>query len=303
MAGFDARVLSGIGVFAAIVDAGTFAAAGDQLGMSQPGVSRAIARLEKRLGVRLFDRTTRVVSLTDDGRRFYEQAMPLMAALDEVTATAAGGATTVRGRLRVNADPVASRLLIGPRLDVFMRTHPELQLELITRDRLGDMISDGFDVAVRFGEPRSSSLIARKLLDTRVLTVAAPSYLKRRGRPATPQDLVRDAHACIAFRDPETGRPFGWEFRRKRKRIEVEQPSRLILNDVGTMLSACLAGYGIAQILELGSEHLLTQGRLVNLFPDWPDERYPLYAWHPSRHHPALKTRAFVDFVVGLTQS
>jgi DNA-binding transcriptional LysR family regulator len=301
MAGFDARVLSGVGVFAAIVDAGTFAAAGDQLGMSQPGVSRAIARLETRLGVRLFDRTTRVVSLTDDGRRFYEQAMPLMAALDEVAATAAGGATTVRGRLRVNADPVASRLLIGPRLDVFMRTHPELQLELITRDRLGDMISDGFDVAVRFGEPRSSSLIARKLLDTRVLTVAAPSYLKRRGRPATPQDLVRDTHACIAFRDPETGRPFGWEFQRKRKRIEVEPPSRLILNDVGTVLGACLAGYGIAQILELGSEHLLTERRLVNLFPDWPDERYPLYAWHPSRHHPPLKTRAFVDFVVGLT--
>jgi DNA-binding transcriptional LysR family regulator len=108
MTGFDERILSGIGIFAAIVDTGTFAAAGEQLGMSQPGVSRAIARLENRLKIRLFDRTTRVVSLTDDGRRFYEQAMPHVAALEEAATSATRGATTVRGRLRVNLDPIFS---------------------------------------------------------------------------------------------------------------------------------------------------------------------------------------------------
>jgi DNA-binding transcriptional LysR family regulator len=302
MTGFDERILSGIGIFAAIVDTGTFAAAGEQLGMSQPGVSRAIARLENRLKIRLFDRTTRVVSLTDDGRRFYEQAMPHVAALEEAATSASRGATTIRGRLRVNLDPIFSRLILGPQLEAFLDDNPELRLELITRDQLGDMIADGFDLAVRFGEPRTSSLVARKLLDTPVLTVAATSYLKRHGRPRTPQDLAGGRHTCIEFRDPGTGRPYAWEFHRKRKKITVRTNGRLTLSDTGTKTGACLAGYGVAQILQLGHEHLLAEGRLVNLFPDWPEERFPLYAFYPSRHHPPAKTRAFLDLVVALTE-
>ncbi|MDR5857106.1 LysR family transcriptional regulator [Caballeronia sp. LZ062] len=301
MAGFNERILNGISVFAAIVDAGTFAAAGDKLGMSQPGVSRAIARLEARLKIRLFDRTTRTVSLTDDGRRFFEQVMPHLVGLEEAAATASGSATAVRGRLRVNVDPIFSRLVLGPKLEAFMEAHPELELELLTRDRLGDMIAEGFDLAVRFGEPRNSSLVARKLLDTPVRTVAAPSYIARYGRPATPQTLASGAHTCIEFRDPETGRPFPWEFHRKKKRLTVETRGHLTLNDPGTMLSACLSGYGIAQILELGHAHLMAEGQLIDLFPDWPDERFPLYAFHPSRHHPPAKTRAFLDLVIALT--
>ena len=301
MAGFNERILNGINVFAAIVDAGTFAAAGDRLGMSQPGVSRAIARLEARLKIRLFDRTTRSVSLTDDGRRFFEQVMPHLAGLEEAAATASGSATAVRGRLRVNVDPIFSRLLLGPKLDAFLKAHPDLELELITSDRLGDMIADGFDLAIRFGEPRHSSLVGRKLLDTPVRTVAAPSYIRRCGKPATPQALADDAHTCIEFRDPETGRPFVWEFHRKKKRITVQTRGRLTLNDPGTMLSTLLSGYGIAQILALGHEHLLADGKLIDLFPDWPDERFPLYAYHPSRHHPPAKTRAFLDLVIALT--
>ncbi|WP_244816691.1 LysR family transcriptional regulator [Caballeronia sp. Lep1P3] len=300
MAGFNERILNGISVFAAIVDAGTFAAAADRLGMSQPGASRAIARLEARLRIRLFDRTTRTVSLTDDGRRFFEQVMPHLAGLEEAAATASGSATAVRGRLRVNVDPIFSRLVLGPKLEAFMQAHPELELELLTRDRLGDMIADGFDLAVRFGEPRNSSLVARKLLDTPVRTVAAPSYVARCGRPATPQALASEGHRCIEFRDPETGRPFPWEFHRGKKRLTVDTRGHLTLNDPGTMLSACLSGYGIAQILELGHAHLIDEGTLIDLFPDWPDERFPLYAFHPSRHHPPAKTRAFLDFAVAL---
>jgi DNA-binding transcriptional LysR family regulator len=303
MAGFNERILNGISVFAAIVDAGTFAAAGERLGMSQPGVSRAIARLEARLQIRLFDRTTRSVSLTDDGRRFFEQVMPHLAGLEEAATLASGSANAVRGRLRVNVDPIFSRLVLGPKLDAFMSAYSSLDLELITSDRLGDMIADGFDLAIRFGEPRASSLIARKLLDTPVHTVAAPSYLARCGRPATPQALASEAHTCIDFRDPQTGRPFAWEFHRGKKRVSVETRGHLTLNDPGTMLSAVLSGLGVAQILALGHEHLLAQGQLVDLFPDWPDERFPLYAFYPSRHHPPAKTRAFLDFAVSLTSS
>jgi DNA-binding transcriptional LysR family regulator len=298
---FDERILNGMGVLTAIVDSGSFAAAGNALDMSQSGVSRSIARLEARLGIRLFDRTTRSVTLTDEGRRFYEQIVPLLGGLEEAAASAAHGATAVRGRLRVTIDPFFSRLVLGPRLGAFMDQHPDLQLELVTRDALGDMVADGFDLAIRFGEPRASTLIARKLLDTRILTVAAPSYLKKYGHPVAPADLESGRHVCIKFRDPETGSPFTWEFHRGRKRVVISPPGRLTVNDVGTLHSACTAGQGIAQILGLGAEALLAQGKVKELFPDWGDERYPLYALYPSRHHPPAKVRAFFEFIVSLT--
>ena len=301
MSGFDERLLNGMSVFVAVVEAGTFAAASEQTGISRPGVSRSIARLEARLGIRLFDRTTRSVSLTDEGRGFYRQVMPLLAGLEEAAVTASGSAAQVRGRLRVNIDPFFSRLMLGPRLESFLERYPELTLELVTRDQLGDMIADGFDLAVRFGVPRASSLVARQLLSTRILTAAAPAYLRRYGRPLKPQELSGPSHRCIEYRDPESGRPFPWEFHRKKRIVRIDTNGHLIVNDVGTMLSACVAGFGIVQIMALGSEALLAEGQLVDLFPDWPDERFPLYALYPSRHHLPAKTRAFLDFVVELT--
>jgi DNA-binding transcriptional LysR family regulator len=298
---FDERMLNGMGVLSAIVDSGSFAAASEALDMSQSGVSRSVARLEARLGIRLFDRTTRSVKLTDEGRRFYEQIVPLLSGLEEAASTASQGATAVRGRLRVNIDPFFSRLFLGPRLGAFVEKYPELQLDLITRDQLGDMVADGFDLAVRFGEPRESTLIARKLLDTRVITVASPGYIKKHGRPLAPADLEREPHTCIHFRDPETGRPFQWEFHRGKKKVLIAARGRLSANDVGTMHGVCLAGHGVAQVLALGTEQLLASGRLMDLFPDWPDETFPLYAAYPSRHHLPAKVRAFFDFIVSLT--
>jgi DNA-binding transcriptional LysR family regulator len=291
----------GISVFAAVVDARTFAAASEVIGMSPPGVSRAIARLEKRLKIRLFNRTTRSVSLTEEGRRFYEQVMPHLAGLEEAAAAATGGASAVRGKLRINLDPVFYRTILGQQLDRFMDAHPDLEIEFIARDNLGDLVMDGFDLALRFGEPKASTLVARKLLDSGVVTVAAPAYVARWGRPAKPEDLESRNHRCLEFRNPETGKPFPWEFHRKRKRIMVDTRGRLTVNDPSALLNACLAGSGIAQMLLLGAEHLIAEGRLINLFPDWADERYPFYAYYPSRHHMPAKTRAFLDFVVKLT--
>ena len=302
MASFDERVVNGISVLSAIVDSGSFAEAGDVLNMSQSGVSRSIARLEARLGIRLLERTTRSVSLTDEGRRFYEQVVPLLSGLEEAAASAAQGTTTVRGRLRVNLDPYFSRLILGPRLGAFLESYPQLRLELITTDRLGDLVADGFDLAVRFGHPRPSTLIARKLLDTRMVTIAAPAYLARHGHPKDPRELEKDHHVCIQFRDPETGRPFPWEFHKRRKKLVLETSGSLTVNDAGTLYSVCLAGHGMAQVMDLGVGPMIADGRLVDVFPDWPDERFPLYALHPSRHHLPAKTRAFLDFIVALLQ-
>lgn len=300
MQGFDDRLLGGLRVFLAVADARSFVAAAEHLDMSQPGVSRAIARLERRLDVRLFDRTTRVVSLTDEGLRFHARVLPLLAGLEEAAGEAATGRSVVRGRLRVQLDPFLSRMALGPRIGEFLNRHPELRLDLVTRDQLGDMVGDGFDVALRFGHLRASGLIARKLLDTRILTVAAPSYLARRGRPKVPQAIEKERHACIDFRDPETGRPFPWEFHRKRRRLQVATDGRLLVNDAGTLLSTCLAGYGIAQVMDFGTGSLLQQGQLVELFPDWADERFPLHAIYPSRRQAPAKVRAFLGFVIGV---
>jgi DNA-binding transcriptional LysR family regulator len=294
---------NGISVFAAVVDAGSFIAASEVMDMSPPGVSRAIARLEQRLKIRLFNRTTRALSLTEEGRRFHEQVMPHLKGMEEAAAIASGGAVAVRGKLRINLDPVTSHALLGPRLAEFMDAYPELSIDFIARDHLGDLVTEGFDLALRFGEPRSSSLIARKLLDTAVVTVAAPSYLARYGRPDQPGDLDSGNHKCLEFRNPETGKSYPWEFHRKRKKLMVDTNGRLTVNDPNALLHACLSGSGIAQMLLFAAEPFIRGGQLVNLFPDWMDERYPLYAYHPSRQHVPAKTRVFLDFVVAFVSS
>src|SRR6266550_2860269 len=292
----DGRLLSNVGVLAAVIEGGSFARAAQALGMTPSGVSRAIARLEARIGVRLLDRTTRSLNLTDEGRLLYANVNPLVLGIEDAVTRATGSSISVRGRLRVNTDAFTSRLLLSPHIPRFLALHPELSLELIARDQLGDLVAEGFDVAVRFGEPPSSSLVARKLLDTRFVAVATPEYLERHGRPAKPADLV--SHVCIQVRSPFTGQPIPWEFQCGRKVITVPTSGRLLLTEVGTILGTCLSGVGVAQIKALGIQDLLDDGRLVDLFPDWPDERFPLYALYPSRHLPAAKVRAFIDFVM-----
>jgi DNA-binding transcriptional LysR family regulator len=294
---FDGRLLSGIGVFAAVVEAGNFVRAGDALGLTASGISRAVARLEARVGVRLFDRTPRAVTLTDEGRRFHASVAPLLVGLEEAATDAAGAAGSPRGRLRVNVDPWFARLVLAPRLPVFLATCPSVSLEIMTRDALGDLVGEGIDVAVRFGEPEASALIARKLLETRILTCAAPSYLAHHGEPRRPLDLER--HECLLFRDSVTGRPFPWEFHRRGEIVAVNAKGRLVFNDLAAKLAACVAGYGVAQTFTLGTDGLLERGELVQLLPDWAEESFPLYVYYPSRHLPPAKVRAFVDFVAG----
>lgn len=293
----DARLLSGIETLLAVAETGTFARAAETLGLTPSGVSRAVARLEARLGVRLFDRNARATTLTDAGRRLVADVSPLLAGIAEAADNAAGAAAAVSGRLRVNCDPWFASLLLAPKLQMFLDAHPALILDLVARDTLGDLVSDGFDVAIRFGEPEPSGLITRKLLEARIVTCASPSYIARHGKPRHPRDLESPAHECLLFRDPATGRPFNWEFHRRGEIIPVKVHGRLILNDVATGLAACMAGLGIAQPMTLGINKLLQSGALVELFPDWDGEYFPLHVYHPSRHLPPAKVRAFLDFI------
>ncbi|BAB53629.1 LysR family transcriptional regulator [Mesorhizobium japonicum] len=293
---FDGRVISNVGVLAAIAEGGSFARAADALGLSRSGVSRAVSRLEARVGVRLLDRTTRAVSLTDEGRRLYAEVAPLLTGIEDAVTVTSGTSVAVRGRLRVNVDAFFSRQLFTPHISEFLSLYPDLSLELVARDQLGDLVAEGFDIAIRFGTPPVSSLVVKKLVETRTVTVAAPAYLTAHGTPTIPADLVE--HACIQVRDSLTGQPIEeWRFRRGAEVVDVRTTGRLMVTEFGTMLGACLDGVGIARIKAIGVQHLIQQGALVEVLPDWRGESFPLYALYPSRHLPPAKVRAFIDFV------
>jgi len=293
---FDGRILSGVSVLAAVVEGGSFVKAAELIGISDSGVSRAVGRLETRLGIRLLDRTTRAVKLTDEGRRFYEEVKPHLNAIEDAAAIASGASSAVRGRLRVDIDPFFLPQVLAGRLGAFCERHPELTIEFVTSQHVGDLVSEGIDLAIRFGQSRSSTLVSRKLIEVPILTVASPRYVKRYGKPKHPLELSR--HRCLQFVDPHTRRPYDWAFMRGDETIEVSVSGPLTFTDPKSMLEECLAGTGIAQIIGWGFGALLERGKLVDLFPNWHGERFPLFAFHPSRAHPPAKVRAFIDFCI-----
>ncbi|MDC0714161.1 LysR family transcriptional regulator [Stigmatella sp. ncwal1] len=298
--GLGSHSLDGLGVLRAVVEAGSFVGAGEALGLTQPAVSRAVARLEARVGVRMFHRTARSISLTDEGRRFYESIASHLRAIEEATSEAGDASAKVRGRLRVNVDQGTGQFVLTPHLAPFLAQHPGLFVELAVRDRMGDLVREGFDVAVRFGLPEPSALKARLLMRTRIVTCASPEYIARHGVPRRPSDIEK--HQCVLMRDPSTGSHFGWEFMRGRKIVRVNATGHLMVNQVGPLLAACLGGQGIAQVLEFYTREFLADGRLVQLLPEWADEMYPLYAYHHSAQFMSAAVRAFLDFVAALTR-
>ncbi|HWL87762.1 MAG TPA: LysR family transcriptional regulator [Polyangiaceae bacterium] len=292
--------LEGLGVLRAVVEAGSFMGAGEALGLTQPAVSRSIARLEARVGVRIFRRSARSISLTDEGARFYESVVPHLRAIEEATNEAGDSSAKVRGRLRVNADPGTAQFLLVPSLGPFMAMYPELFVELVMRDRLGDLIRDGIDVAVRFGNPEPSALKARLLARVPILTCASPEYLEQYGTPRRPRDIEK--HRVVLMRDPVTGSHFAWEFVRGGKAVPVNVKGQLMVNHFGPMLAACVAGQGIAQFFHFHAREYLADGRLVPVLPEWAEETYPLYALYHSAQNMSAKIRAFIDHVVAITQ-
>ncbi|MCS0628838.1 LysR family transcriptional regulator [Telluria mixta] len=290
----DGRLLAEMSVLAAVVETGSFTRAAEVLGLSASGVSRSVARLEAKIGVRLLERTTRALRLTGEGTRLYELAAPHLSGIEEAADAVAGAAAQVRGVLRVSLNPLFVRYVLAPRLPEFLARYPELEIRMVPVPDAADLVAEGVDVAVRFGPQPASSMSSRLLLNTRVLTVAAPAYLKRHGRPKVPQDLAK--HECLQYINPQDGRVFDWEFHRGKEVLVVETRGRLTLTDGDALVRACVAGAGVAQMLALGFESLITGGALVDLFPDWPDERFPLYAIRPSRRLPPAAVEAFLDF-------
>lgn len=281
-------------VFAAVVDAGSFVGAADALEMSKPAVSRHVAELEARLGVRLLHRTTRRLSLTEEGEVFYARCKELLGELEEAEAEITSRTGKAAGQLKVSA-PVSFGLLhLAPLWAGFMARHPDVVLDVTLSDRMVDLVEEGFDLAVRVARLPSSSLVGRKLSSTRSVLCASPEYLKAHGTPQHPSELAR--HTVIAYSLLSTGDT--WSFEGPQGAVSVRVEPRMRTNSGDTCRAAALGHQGIIiqPTFLVGDD--LRSGALVELMPQYRGIELGVYALYPTRKHVLPKVRLLVDYLV-----
>lgn len=274
-------------VFSNVARHGSFTAAAAELHMPKSTVSRKVSELETRLGARLFQRTTRKLSLTDAGRLYYERSARIVEQVEEADRAIANLQETPRGSLRVTA-PLSFGLLGAP-LAKFLQAYPEVGLELVCTDRVVDLIEEGFDVGIRAGRLKDSSLITRSLGSVRRFVVASPDYLKRRGRPRRPTDLAK--HECMQF-GPSRG---AWQLYAEGRKVEVRVSSRFAANDMDILHDAAVAGLGIALIPLFRCAGDLKKRRLERVLEKWSSDDTPIQAVYPSTRQLSPKVKAFVE--------
>lgn len=276
-------------VFTRVVQAGSFTDAARILGMPKSSVSKKVADLEERLGVRLLQRTTRKLGLTDAGRVYFQRGARIVADLEEAEQAVAELEALPRGLLRATA-PLAFGWL-APIISSFLKRCPEVQLELACTDRVVDLVHDGFDVAIRASALQDSTLIARKLGAIKRVLVASPAYLKKQGTPREPGELT--AHACISFGGGVS--PNLWALVRGETKIEVQVTPRLSVNDFDILLHAARAGAGIAWVPDFLVAEDLSARRLKAVLPAWCSAEAAVHAVYPSARHLSPKVVAFVE--------
>lgn len=286
--------LSDIAVFVRVVERGSFTAAAADLEMSKAVVSKYISRLEARLGGRLLNRTTRRLTLTEAGEALYRGASNALAELDAAQADVLELAGQPRGRLRVTVPVLFATEFLAPRICEFRQAYPDIVLDLDLNNRLVDLVSERFDVAIRLTTLADSALVARRLADVRIVTAASPAYLEKRGTPKKPADL-RD-HECLVYN--LTATPSEWQFRcPDGARESVKVAGHVRCNDDQMLKRVALDGHGILQMPEIFIADELADGRLVEILPANTLPPFALAAVFPSRANLAPKVRVFVDFL------
>ncbi|MCS3506908.1 LysR family transcriptional regulator [Achromobacter sp. AGC78] len=279
--------------------AGGMSAAARQLDVTPAAVSKRLAQIEARLGVRLFNRSTRRLSLTAEGEVYLESARRILDEIEDLDQLIASRQDSPRGRLKVNAPLGFGRSYIAPAIAEFAQKYPDVTLQLQLTDSPADFVRDAFDVAIRFGDLPDTRLIARKIAPNRRLVCASPGYLKTHGVPTTPHDLAR--HQCIVLRQNEDAYSL-WRFTKGRRSETVKVRGALSSNDGEVTLTWGLAGLGILQRAEWDLARYLRSGRLVRVLEDYALPQADIYAVFPERHHLSAKVRIFVDFLVGYFQ-
>lgn len=278
--------------FVAVVDSRSFTTAGKRLGRSKALVSKHVGELEDRLGVRLMNRTTRSVQVTEIGRAYYDRARALITEFDTLEESVKSEAGQPRGLLKITAPQTLGEIELMEMLKAFRALYPNLDLDVFLADRIVDLIGEGFEVALRITTLTDSTLIARKLCDVRVVLCAAPAYLAASGRPQRPQDLQR--HACIV--DTNIRWRENWRFGPSENGEVVRIAPSLTVNSATAVHRAVQQGMGIGFIPEFAVARDLKAGRLVSLLDEVNPHKLGVYLVYPHRLHLSAKVRAFIDF-------
>lgn len=287
-------------VFARVVETGSFTRAAESLNLPKGSVTKLVQQLEARLRVRLLNRTTRQVTVTADGAAYYERTSRLLNDLDDIEATMSNAQANPSGRLRVDVGTSVARLILIPALPEFYRRYPDIQIDLGVTDRPVDLISDNVDCVIRGGDLLEQSLVARRVGNMGLVTVASPSYLRERGTPDHPSQLEFDGHTTVNYFSSRTGRPYPQVFERAGETLEVTGRYRLAVNESNAHQAAVLAGLGISQVALFGAAPHLRSGELVQVLSDWTRPAIPLHVVYPPNRHLSAKVRAFVGWVVEL---
>lgn len=288
------NLLDGVAVFVGVINAGSFTAAARVLGHSTSYVSKEISRLEKRLGSRLLNRTTRTISLTDAGRAYYERCSQIVIDAENAQRSISQLQDTPRGLLRINAPGSFGSKHLLDVLAQFMHRYPEVKLEVEFNDRLIDVVAEGYDVVIRVGEIKDTNLVARKFTSSRAVVVASPDYIKRKGCPKLVEDLIQ--HDCIAYSLLPV--PTQWDFYKDGVRSSVTVNPRALCNSSAIEVAMVVQGIGITRVPLFTCEEEVARGELQIIMDDYDEVKFDVFAVYPHRQYLTAKVRAFVDFVV-----
>lgn len=289
--------LTHLAAFAAVARQRSFRRAGAELGLSTSAVSYAIRALEERLGVGLFHRTTRSVSLTEAGQRLIERLQPALGQVSDALEEMNQFRATPSGLLRINAARAAVPTQLSPRLAAFLRDNPDVRVELTENDGLVDIVAGGFDAGVRLHEFVPEDMVAVPLGPAlRGMIVASPGYLAQHGTPLHPRELL--AHQCVRFRFA-SGHLYKWQFERDGESMELDVQGRLTLSEQTTIVRAVLDGLGIAYVLEDAARPWLQSGQLVSMLEDWSPPFPGFVLYYPRQRQMTSALRAFVDLLRG----
>ncbi|RVV97166.1 LysR family transcriptional regulator [Mesobaculum littorinae] len=279
--------------FVAVYETLNFRIAALRLGVTPSALSRTIRRLEERLGVRLFNRTTRSVSPTGADLMLYDRLIPAMSALQEAVGSAVAEHGAPVGTIQINLPRLAAELCVLPHLPAFARDYPGVKLELVINDALSDVVEKGFDAGIRIGDRLAQDMIAIRLTPPiRAAVVGSREYLEEFGTPEVPHDLAR--HRCLAYRWSETGQLGRWAFDGPEGKLDVQVDGPVVLNDTGLIRNAAMRGLGLAYLAEEAVAVPIAEGRLVRVLEDWCKPVPGFYLYHPSRRQTPPGLRALI---------
>ncbi|MBO9686499.1 MAG: LysR family transcriptional regulator [Mitsuaria chitosanitabida] len=284
--------------FARVVETGSFTKAADSMDLPKASLTRLVQALEARLRVQLLTRTTRKVTVTQDGAVYYERTMALLNELEAIDQGMLHDNSKPRGRLRVDVTTLTGSRVLIPAMADFHERYPDVEIALGVSDRSIDLLVDNVDFVLRVGPVQDAGLVARKVGQIRFVTCASPAYLAAHGTPQDPADLDRAPHHAVGYFSSRTGRVFPFVFHRGDERVEIQGRRRLDVNDSNAYVAAGLAGLGVVQLAQYAVREQVERGELVPLFPDWHHNAVPVYLVYSPNRYVSARMRVFIDWIV-----